>query len=308
MKKWVIIALAISLALISIVFIDNQLSTKSRSMYCEYGDVDGDGDITLADVFFPAVTWDMKERGDVNNDGVFDSNDTSLIYLWVSGVITKFPIADPSNPAYQPDTDPTVLLYSLPENVEVGRTMALKEVVNDSNGEILVAAIRVYRNGIPVIEFPEEDIMPGSTYTQNYTFSSPGIYTIQGEVTYRFRASQWWFTSTTVNVESIITANFSYVVEGKTVHFYDLSSSDLPIKSWHWDFGDGETSTLQNPVHTYAKSGTYFVTLNVSNGVASSSIAKSIKISGFNYMYGIIALVGIVVVGGGVGIYKRLKK
>ena len=102
------------------------------------------------------------------------------------------------------------------------------------------------------------------------------------------------------------TANFNYIIDGKTVHFFDNSTGAV---SWHWDFGDGETSTLQNPVHTYAKSGTYFVTLNVSNGVASSSIAKSIKISsGFNYMYGIIALVGIVVVGGGVGIYKRLKK
>jgi Zn-dependent metalloprotease/chitodextrinase len=37
--------------------------------------------------------------------------------------------------------------------------------------------------------------------------------------------------------------------------------------SYHWNFGDGQTSTLQNPVHTYALSGFYTVTLIVSTGM-----------------------------------------
>jgi PKD repeat protein len=35
------------------------------------------------------------------------------------------------------------------------------------------------------------------------------------------------------------------------------------ISSWLWDFGDGTTSTEQNPVHTYTDEGTYSVTLTV---------------------------------------------
>ncbi|MCX6259188.1 MAG: PKD domain-containing protein, partial [Bacteroidia bacterium] len=46
-------------------------------------------------------------------------------------------------------------------------------------------------------------------------------------------------------------------------HFQDQSSGQ--IKHWQWSFGDGVTSTLQNPSHTYSAGGTYFVCLTVSD-------------------------------------------
>jgi PKD repeat protein len=48
-----------------------------------------------------------------------------------------------------------------------------------------------------------------------------------------------------------------------TVHFHDNSGGQITL--WQWNFGDGSTSTTQNPVHTYASGGTYFVCLTVSN-------------------------------------------
>ena len=47
------------------------------------------------------------------------------------------------------------------------------------------------------------------------------------------------------------------------VNFRDSSYSVSTINSWLWDFGDGNTSTLQNPMHTYADTGKYDVTLTV---------------------------------------------
>jgi gliding motility-associated-like protein len=47
------------------------------------------------------------------------------------------------------------------------------------------------------------------------------------------------------------------------VNFTDKSV--LP-QSWFWDFGDGTTSILQNPTHTYTAYGSYYVTLTVTNG------------------------------------------
>lgn len=41
--------------------------------------------------------------------------------------------------------------------------------------------------------------------------------------------------------------------------------------SWHWDFGDGATSTQQNPSHTYTSPGRYDVSLTVSNGTDSDT-------------------------------------
>lgn len=58
-----------------------------------------------------------------------------------------------------------------------------------------------------------------------------------------------------------------------TVYFNDLSSSSTV--SWNWDFGDGNTDTTQNPVHTYAANGTYTVTLTISDCIGMDTIVKS---------------------------------
>ncbi|HEY6503989.1 MAG TPA: PKD domain-containing protein [Chitinophagaceae bacterium] len=47
--------------------------------------------------------------------------------------------------------------------------------------------------------------------------------------------------------------------------------------SWLWDFGDGSTSVLQNPVHTFPALGSYVVTLTVTNGSCSHSVAQTIQ-------------------------------
>ncbi|MCJ7516500.1 MAG: PKD domain-containing protein, partial [Methanomassiliicoccales archaeon] len=43
------------------------------------------------------------------------------------------------------------------------------------------------------------------------------------------------------------------------------------IAAWHWDFGDGNTSVLQNPSHSYGDNGSYDVTLVVTDGDGSAS-------------------------------------
>ena len=47
------------------------------------------------------------------------------------------------------------------------------------------------------------------------------------------------------------------------------------ITSWEWDFGDGATSTDENPVHTYTAAGEYTVILVVSSGNVSYSEEKT---------------------------------
>jgi|GEM_PF-1585750 len=62
------------------------------------------------------------------------------------------------------------------------------------------------------------------------------------------------------------TADFTYTTSDLTVDFTDQSSdSDGSISSWSWDFGDGSTSTAQNPSHTYGSDGTYTVSLTVTD-------------------------------------------
>ncbi len=56
-----------------------------------------------------------------------------------------------------------------------------------------------------------------------------------------------------------------------TIDFTDASTSPHSITSWLWDFGDGHTSTLQNPSHTYTHGGTYYVCLSMHDAHGCSS-------------------------------------
>ena len=78
-------------------------------------------------------------------------------------------------------------------------------------------------------------------------------------------------------VPGCVFADFTYAqVSGTyTVDFTDTSTGPGTISSWLWDFGDGATSTLQNPTHTYSNSGEKTVTLTVSNGYDADTTDKT---------------------------------
>lgn len=54
------------------------------------------------------------------------------------------------------------------------------------------------------------------------------------------------------------------------IQFYDRTVNG-PI-SWFWDFGDGTTDTLQNPLHMYSASGTYSVSLITTNALGEDTL------------------------------------
>lgn len=56
---------------------------------------------------------------------------------------------------------------------------------------------------------------------------------------------------------------FDHTNLGQPIQFTD-SSTVQPIYAWDWDFGDGNTSSEQNPIHDYEEAGEYAVTLTVS--------------------------------------------
>jgi PKD repeat protein len=65
-------------------------------------------------------------------------------------------------------------------------------------------------------------------------------------------------------------------VSGHTIQFADTSTG--PPTAWSWDFGDGGTSSAQNPSHPYAAAGNYSVKLTVSNAGGSSQTVKVVTV------------------------------
>lgn len=78
---------------------------------------------------------------------------------------------------------------------------------------------------------------------------------------------------TVVVTSGVPTAAFSYSPSG--VNMFDYFDASTAATSWQWDFGDASgTSTAQNPTYTYASSGTYTVTLIVTNGCGADTITQ----------------------------------
>lgn len=98
-----------------------------------------------------------------------------------------------------------------------------------------------------------------------HLYDSTGIYNVTLTVCNSIGCSD----DTTVSIEvfDLPVANFSYTSHcDYDVFFTDLSiANSYSLVSFLWDFGDGGTSTMQNPIHVYADSGTYLVSLTVIN-------------------------------------------
>jgi PKD repeat protein len=72
------------------------------------------------------------------------------------------------------------------------------------------------------------------------------------------------------------------VAVGNAVHFTDLSFGNPT--SWLWDFGDGGTSTDQNPVHAYSQPGDKTVSLTIGDGAYTHTLSMDDYISVVTYI------------------------
>ncbi len=98
-----------------------------------------------------------------------------------------------------------------------------------------------------------------------YTYQTPGSYLI----TFRVTDANGCVDSMGRQVIATVAPVPAFSVEDSvgcapfTVDFYDRTTGSYPITAWLWNFGDGQTSTAQNPTHTYLVDGNYTVTLTV---------------------------------------------
>jgi PKD repeat protein len=113
-----------------------------------------------------------------------------------------------------------------------------------------------------------------------HTYASPGGYTVSLTVT---TADGQNTKTRTAYIQPCQTpvANFAGVptvgVAALPVLFSDLTTGNPT--SWSWTFGDGGTSTAQNPSHTYSTPGTFAVSLTADNACGTSTSTKTGYIS-----------------------------
>jgi PKD repeat protein len=97
-----------------------------------------------------------------------------------------------------------------------------------------------------------------------HTFAHQGIYEVC------LRVEDTCYFAETCQVIEVCTGPpvpaFSYTVQGMTALFQNLTPD---AQNFHWEFGDGDTSNLANPSHTYTDVGVYQVSLTAWNSCGS---------------------------------------
>jgi len=124
------------------------------------------------------------------------------------------------------------------------------------------------------------DFGDGGTSTEqspSHTYSTAGDYTV------KLIASGAVNTDSTLQILHLLNqptvAGFTYSFSGSnpplTVNFSNTSTN---ATGWAWDFGDGTTSTAENPSHTYSSSGDYTVKLIASGAINTDSTSQILHV------------------------------
>jgi PKD repeat protein len=79
-----------------------------------------------------------------------------------------------------------------------------------------------------------------------------------------------------ITIDEVPVTDFNQQVNGFVAQFFNNTSN---ATSFFWQFGDGETSDVENPNHTYQGDGTYIITLTALNDCGESNLSDTIEIN-----------------------------
>ena len=203
------------------------------------------GDGNTSDVQNPAYTYTEPGNYTVN-----------LTATWPGGSGTK------TKPEYITVLEPPKAAFTA--NVTVIPVGAAVQFTDNSTGNITT---RFWAFG--------DDTNTSTEQNPVHIYTSPGTYTVNLTVSNAY-GEDTESKVAYIDVGYPPAANFTAnVTEGNaplTVQFNDTSTGEPT--NWSWNFGDGTTSTVQNPAHTYATAGNYTVTLNVTNAYGNDTLTR----------------------------------
>jgi PKD repeat protein len=111
------------------------------------------------------------------------------------------------------------------------------------------------------------DFGDGNTSVQQnptHIYGSTGNFSVTLIVTNSFGCTDTNTQQAFINIGPTLIPTFTVTSQTGCVPFNTGFQSTVPnATSWLWNFGDGNTSTLENPSHTYATPGSYNITLTV---------------------------------------------
>jgi PKD repeat protein len=180
------------------------------------------------------------------------------------------------------DSNGTFIATWKSDDTGVGQLLSPSCIATDDAGNVYVTSFDIYNTSSDIRKFTGNGIFittwggPGSGDGEfsgllGVAVNGEGLVYAADEYNNRMQVFRS-YTPVTPPVAAF-TANATSGFAPLAVQFTDMSTGNP--SSWVWNFGDGNTSTQQNPVHIYLSPGSYNVSLAVANGAGADSITKS---------------------------------
>jgi len=187
--------------------------------------------------------------------------------------------APPTIPPTLPTSIPTTIVTTIPTTIPTPDNGGCSDIIANFNANpitgdipLLVTFTDTSSSFDPITNrtwnFGDGNVTITSNPTISHVYTSVGSYTVTLFVANVCGNSDTKIVPNFISTCQPISPNF--IVNNNqscgvpfTVQFTD-QSSPTP-SSWLWRFGDGDTSTMQNPSHIYQNAGLYSVTLQVTN-------------------------------------------
>ncbi|MDC9524184.1 S8 family serine peptidase [Pseudoalteromonas sp. Angola-30] len=181
-----------------------------------------------------------------------------------------------------PDNSPVgaVSVINVPDDLTVFGTTADVDITHTYSGDLVVKLVSAQGTQVTLqsnVGGSSDDIVRSFTSESFNGEVATGDWTLHVEDTAAADTgtiNTWSLTLSAIGEVSPRPprAGFDVETQGLTVNFTDSSTdANNDITQWSWEFGDGATSSDQNPMHVYAASGNYDVVLTVTDSEGNTS-------------------------------------
>ena len=197
--------------------------------------------------------------------GVAISPNNRYLYLSFSIYVFQYDL-------YAPDIEASIdtVGYLIPDSTSLPATFFLAQLAPDSNIYINASNTIKYMH---VIEEPDKKGDSCLFINKGLELATLNAFSMPNFPNYRLGTLKG-SACDTIYVPPV--ADFGHRDSALHVAFQD--SSQFSPDSWHWSFGDGDTSTLQHPEHTYMQQGSYVVCLTASNAYGNDVLCDTVVV------------------------------
>jgi gliding motility-associated-like protein len=189
----------------------------------------------------------------------FGQYDITLVVTNASGCTDTL-----RRPQYVRIVAPTLSVSNLPAESCIPFTLTPNAVINTVDG-------------IATYFWDFGDGVTSTLPNPSHTYNVQGTFTVRLIITTNGGCTDSLIFTNGVRVGTPPTVNFSaaplVICAFQPVTFTDLSSAN--VDRWLWNFGDGTTSSVQNPTHSYQDTGLFTVTLTATNNGCARTFVRN---------------------------------